>query len=170
MVESTGVWPLGLLDAYIALFPKADGDSAPLGQRPLCVLSVVYRLWASLRLSRLQGWVKGWVPESAFSVWNAVSSVEARFSTASDEEVVEEVLSGACDDQLRVLVADVIKCFEHGWTGLFWVALWDALGCPLASGRLISLIMIRSGSGLSWRRVYLSQSGSVKVQVGGWLR
>ena len=34
----TGIWPQGLLDAYIALIPKADGDSAPLGQRPLTVL------------------------------------------------------------------------------------------------------------------------------------
>ena len=50
LVESTGVWPQGLLDAKIAMFPKADGDSTLLGQRPLSVLPVVYRLWASLRL------------------------------------------------------------------------------------------------------------------------
>ena len=27
LVESTGIWPQGLLDAYIAMIPKADGDS-----------------------------------------------------------------------------------------------------------------------------------------------
>ena len=32
------------LDAYIAMIPKADGDSTPLGQRPLSVLPVAYRL------------------------------------------------------------------------------------------------------------------------------
>ena len=31
---------------FFAMIPKADGDSTPLGQRPLCVLPVVYRLWA----------------------------------------------------------------------------------------------------------------------------
>ena len=36
LVESTGTWPQGLLDAYIAMIPKADGDSTPLGQRPQC--------------------------------------------------------------------------------------------------------------------------------------
>ena len=29
LVETTGVWPQGLLDAYIAMIPKADGDSTP---------------------------------------------------------------------------------------------------------------------------------------------
>ena len=28
-------------DAYIAMIPKAEGDSTPFGQRPLCVLPVV---------------------------------------------------------------------------------------------------------------------------------
>ena len=37
-VEETGVWPDGLLDAYIAMIPKTDGDATPLGQRPLSVL------------------------------------------------------------------------------------------------------------------------------------
>ena len=34
MVELSGDWPQGLLDAYIAMIPEADGGSAPLGQRP----------------------------------------------------------------------------------------------------------------------------------------
>ena len=42
-VEDTGVWPDGLLDAYIAMIPKTDGDATSLGQRPLSVLPVVYR-------------------------------------------------------------------------------------------------------------------------------
>ena len=39
--EEDGRWPEGLLDAYITMIPKADGDSTPLGQRPLCVLPTV---------------------------------------------------------------------------------------------------------------------------------
>ena len=34
-VEDLGVWPDGLLDAYIAMIPKTDGDATPLGQRLL---------------------------------------------------------------------------------------------------------------------------------------
>ena len=70
MVEATAVWPQGSMDAYITMIPKVDGDSTPLGQRPLSVLHVVYRLWASLRLSHLKDWVLGWVPQSVFSLGN----------------------------------------------------------------------------------------------------
>ena len=59
MVEATGVWPQWLLDAFLAMIPKADGDSTLLWERPLSVLPVVYRLWASLRLGRLWEWVEG---------------------------------------------------------------------------------------------------------------
>ena len=89
----------GLLDAYIAMIPKADGDSTSLGQRPLSVLPVVYRLWASLRLGHLREWVLGWVPQSVYSLGNGLSSVEAWYSTALD---VEEVLAGIGSDQLHV--------------------------------------------------------------------
>ena len=45
-VEDLGVWLDGLLDAYITMIPKTDGGSTSLGQRPLSVLPVVYRIWA----------------------------------------------------------------------------------------------------------------------------
>ena len=109
LVESTGNWPQGLLDAEIALIPKADGDSTPLGQRSLSVLPVVYRLWASLRLGHLWEWVEGWLPECVYSLGNGLSSVEAWFSTALD---IVDVLSGTGGDQLHVMVADVIKSFD----------------------------------------------------------
>ena len=67
------------------------------------------RLWASLGLSHLKDCVKGWVPQSVFSLGNGLSSVEAWFSTALD---TEEVLSVAGSDQLHVMVAEVIKSFD----------------------------------------------------------
>ena len=91
-MSPTGDWPQGLLDAYLAMIPKADGDSTPLGQRPLSVLPNVYKLWASLRLGHLR--LRGWLPVS---------------STALD---IEEVDSDTCGDQLHVVVADVIKSFD----------------------------------------------------------
>ena len=52
-VEDLGVWPGGLLDAEIAMIPQTDEDSTSLGQRPLSVLPIVYRVWASARMSQL---------------------------------------------------------------------------------------------------------------------
>ena len=67
MVEADCVWPECLLDASIAMIPKIDGDATPLVQRPLCVLPVVYRVWASASMMQLEPWFKSWVPHSVFS-------------------------------------------------------------------------------------------------------
>ena len=63
--------------AYIAMSPKDDGASTPLGQRPLCVLPVVYRLWASVRLGHLTGWFQSRMPDSVLSAGGSRSSVKA---------------------------------------------------------------------------------------------
>ena len=55
-VEDVGLWPDGLLDAYIAMIPETDGDATPLGPRPLSVLPIVYRIWASARMGQLEDW------------------------------------------------------------------------------------------------------------------
>ena len=67
ILTKVGVWPDGLLDAYIAMIPKTDGDATPLGQRPLSVLPIVHRIWASARMGQLDGWFKSWVPDAVFS-------------------------------------------------------------------------------------------------------
>ena len=41
LVKSSGVWPDGILDAYIAVIPKVDGDATPLGQMP-CVSFLLF--------------------------------------------------------------------------------------------------------------------------------
>ena len=81
----------------------------PLGQRPLCVLLVVYRIWASARMVQLEGWFKSWVLESVYSAGGGRSSVEAWYTTALD---IEEVLAGAVDTHVHVFVADVVKSFD----------------------------------------------------------
>ena len=45
--------------ASLALVPK-DGDLTPLGQRPVSVLPVPYRAWASLRYRQLKEWQESW--------------------------------------------------------------------------------------------------------------
>ena len=108
-VEDLGVWPDGLLDAYITMIPKTDGDATPLGQRPLSVLPVVYRIWASARMGQLDGWFKSWVPDSVFSAGSGRGSVAAWYTSAID---IEEVLSGAADSHVHLFVADVVKSFD----------------------------------------------------------
>ena len=93
------------MDAYIAMIPQTDGDATHPGQRPLSVLPVVHRFWASARMGQLEGWFQSWVPGSFFSAGGGRSSVEAWYTTARD---VEEVLSGVVDSDIHLFVADVI--------------------------------------------------------------
>ena len=78
---------------YIAMISKADGDATPLGQRPLSVLPVVYRIWASARTVQLEDWFRSRVPDSVCSAVCGRSSFEAWYTAALD---IEEVLSGRC--------------------------------------------------------------------------
>ena len=117
-VEAAGQWPLGLLDAYIAMIRKAEGDSTPLGRRPLCVLAVVYRLWAS----------------AVFSAGKGVSSVDAWYATSID---IEEVLSHARPSDFHIFVADVVKSFDTVGRDILDCAL-GRLGLPAWFHRLIS--------------------------------
>ena len=105
-VEDVGVWPDGLLDAEIAMIPKTDGDATPLGQRPLSVLPIVYRIWASARMCQLDGWFKSWVPDAVCSAGCGRGSVEAWYTSSLD---IEEVLTGAVDSHVHLYVADVVK-------------------------------------------------------------
>ena len=126
MVEETGVWPDGLLDAYVAMIPKSGGDATPLGQRPLCVLPVVYRVWASARMMQLEPWFKSWVPSSVYSAGGGRSSVDAWFSSALD---IEECLSGGVDSDVHLFVADVVKSFDTVDRGVLDRVL-SSLGLP----------------------------------------
>ena len=125
-VEELGVWPDGLLDSYIAMILKVDGDATPLGQRPLSVLPVVYRIWASARMVQLEPWFRSWVPPCVFSAGGWRSSVEAWFTTAID---IEEVLSGVVQGDVLVFVADVIKSFDTVDRGILDRVL-SSLGLP----------------------------------------
>ena len=94
--------------------------------RPLSVLPVVYRVWASVRMLQLEDWFRSWVPDSVFSVGCGRSSVEAWYTTALD---IEEVLSGVADSDVHLFVADVIKSFDTVDRGILDNVL-SSLGFP----------------------------------------
>ena len=63
LVETTGTWLQGLLDAYIAMIPHTVGDSTLWVNGP----SVSFQ-WCTVRLGHLREWVEGWLPKSVFSL------------------------------------------------------------------------------------------------------
>ena len=61
-IENTGKWPQALSIAKVTLIPKSDGSADPGAQRPITVMSVVYRLWASTRLHQCEDWQAEYLP------------------------------------------------------------------------------------------------------------
>ena len=79
------------------------------GQRPLSVLSIAYRVGASVRMLQVEDWFRSWVPDSVFSAGGGRSSVEAWDTAVLD---IVGVLSGATDSDVHLFVADVVKSFD----------------------------------------------------------
>ena len=63
-IEDSGSWPASLTSGYLSLIPKPDSTGSPDSLRPLSILSVVYRLWASARLQELLVWQETWAHSS----------------------------------------------------------------------------------------------------------
>ena len=60
VVEETGEWPVDLAHGIVSLIPKGEGSS-PDSLRPIIVMPVVCRLWASTRLRSVIEWPEGWI-------------------------------------------------------------------------------------------------------------
>ena len=137
-----GFWPEGLLDAYIAMIPKTDGDATPLGQRLLSVLLVVHRIWASARMVQLSDWFRSWVPGSVHSACGGRSSV-----------------TGAADSDIHLCVADVVKSFDTADRGILDLVLsslglldWFQHGYFEYHAHVILRFKLASGLGELWTR------------------
>ena len=140
-VEDLGVWPEGLLDAFIAMIPKVGGDSTPLGQRHLSVLPVVYRISASARMQQLEGWFQSWVLSS---VYGTAVRAEMRGWVLSDEghkwTVKLQARDSGChlDTTLR----------EWSSTLSLWVRLVTSLHLAFWMGHMVVILLfVLSGFG-----------------------
>ena len=73
-VERLGKWPSRLAEGHTTLVPK-EGPPGPLNTRPLTVLSMVYRLWAGVRLVDAIAWQETWAHPAAFGFRPARSAL-----------------------------------------------------------------------------------------------
>ncbi len=106
------------------LIPKVDGDSTPLGQRPLTILAYLYRLWASTRLRDLRDWMVQWVDGAVLSAGGGAGAADAWYETSLH---IEEALLGGLP--LHAGIADVVKAFDTVRRDLLYAFLSE-LGLP----------------------------------------
>ena len=75
----------------------------------MCSL-VVYRIWASARMSQLDGWFKSWVPDSVFSAGSGRGSVEAWYTSLL--LILRRFFLVLSDSHVHLFVADAVKPFD----------------------------------------------------------
>ena len=68
-------WPARLAEGYTALIPK-ESPPEPLNTRPPTVVSMVYRMWAHVRLADAIAWQESWAHSAAFGFRPARSAVD----------------------------------------------------------------------------------------------
>lgn len=55
-IEAHKQWPAAMTHGFCCLIPKTSGDFSPLGQRPLGIMSTLYRLFCCFRLQDVLLW------------------------------------------------------------------------------------------------------------------
>ena len=105
-VERLGTWLARLAEGYTALVPK-EGPPVPQNTRPLTLLSMAYRLWASVRLVDAIAWQESWAHPVAFGFRPARGAL--------DGAAVTQVLLELCCLRGWAVAGtsiDYIKCFD----------------------------------------------------------
>ena len=120
-VEDLGVWPDGLLDAYITMIAKTPLARDLSVCSRLCIVFGLLLGYCSWRIGVSLGFL------IRFSVLErGRGSVEAWYTSALD---IEDVLSGAADSHVHLFVADVVKSFDTVDRGILDRVL-SSLGLP----------------------------------------
>ena len=118
LIEANGEWPDELLQAYVAMIPKASGGSRPQDQRPITVLDVAYRIWA-------KGSVLSWSPTlQTDCLGPSVTGFRAQSGTLHLAQLLSDLiaLQARRKAPLWLISFDIEKCFPSlPWWGLFGV-------------------------------------------------
>ena len=151
--DTDNPWPHGLTQAAVPLIPK-DGSTDPMTQRPLTILSCIYRAYAGLRYDDLQPWRDMWVSESIFGGERDREAVQANLDAALDVEEAQ-----ITDSPFIVAFLDYSKFFDS----LVWQIIWAYakwMGAPAGLmnaiakfyANLESRFKVNGHYGRSWHR------------------
>ena len=105
--EASGVWPQQLLDGIISSLEKVPGACTVSQYRPICVLSLVYRVWASIRAKEALAHLARHAPPGLLGNLPGFSASDAWYALLL--QIEESHLSGT---HLFGLSADLIKAYN----------------------------------------------------------
>ena len=100
-------WHPATMTGLIALIEKKEGACIPQEFRPICVLSVLYRTWASIRAKQCLKHLDRIAPSSQFGNRPQVSAKNVWWQVAQLVEAYQHQ-----DWELAGIITDIVKCFN----------------------------------------------------------
>ena len=105
--EHDGAWPMAAMHAIVSALEKAPGAERVGHFRPIAVLSIVYRVWASCRAREALRYLQPFCPEHMFGMLPGKSPQSVWFLM---QFWIES--SQLCQSSLCGVVADLVKAFN----------------------------------------------------------
>ena len=105
--NGTVEWPAQILNGFVCAVNKQNGRSGADGYRPICLLSVIYRVWASIRTKQLLRSLAQTAPAEMFGFMPAKETADMWIFLQAQVEVA--CLRGV---PLAGGMADVVKAFN----------------------------------------------------------
>ena len=107
IIEDNGVWPEALTQGLVTLISKGEG-TAPTKLRPIGIMSVVYRLWAAVRVGDVMKWQDSWISDELHGFRRSHGAEDVWWTQALAIE--DALLQGS---SLYGLSLDYGKCFDR---------------------------------------------------------
>ena len=106
-VELGESWPDAAMQAMVTAIAKTPSAATTSQYRPITVISLVYRVWATIRARQLIRWLVQFVPSTL--VGNMPGRTTASIWYALQEEIECALANG---DDLVGMATDVVKCYN----------------------------------------------------------
>ena len=108
-IEASRKWPTELTKARTVFLAKDSNDTGnPMAYRILKITSTLYRLWASVRIQDLEGWIQTWADPAMFAGIPGAGAEEAWYLTQLDFE-----LKRLTNSHIAAGSIDVYKCIDQ---------------------------------------------------------
>ena len=100
-------WPAQLLEGQVFLLSKRNSQLGTNGFRPICIYSVIYRVWSGLRSRQLLRQLKPYLPSELFGF---VPGCEAEELWYSVQLQIEQACQ--CSQPVLGMSTDIVKAFN----------------------------------------------------------
>ena len=106
-IEQGKQWPNVCMTALISSLEKVESAATPAAFRPICVMSLIYRVWASIRAKQALQWLIQFAPPELLGSRPKKETANLWF------EVALQIEEGQWYNQEVVgVIADITKCFN----------------------------------------------------------